>query len=248
MLIHNIYLGTWFPRTSIHLKELFHFLKEKKVTVGLDRKKANIFHDSLGLKSCVYHEEHVCDYIEAIFDGVSFIATEDGVMLARNIEPFIFSDNKIVAEKKELLRDFYVSKMGPIINYLFSLGAPVPRDFSKFESILPFILVVSDAQEDNISKLYADTSENKTSVVYGTDINVHNSPSLVVIVINNKELIQKNLIQIEDFVKQYAFFRDVELQLEEYLLKHREYWNEISRVSNSKVLRLRIFPSFVNGF
>lgn len=243
MTIHRIYLGAWFPRTSIHLKEILRFLKEKKMPAGLDGDKAEKFHKELNLQNYVFHEEHYCDFVEADFSGGSFTATEDGVILVRGDELLSSDDLDAVNAKKEFLKKYYMEKLGPAINYIFSAGAPLPRDLSRLDVLLPFIMIVSDASKEDIKKLYASAGEEEVSFVGGPDINIHSSPMLVVLLVNNKNLIQQGFIQLEDFVKQSVFFRDTETQLEIYLVKHRVYWDEISKIRDSRSLKFQDFPA-----
>ena len=105
MIIHRLCLGTWFPRTSIHLKEVFHFLQSKEGIRGLDPKKLKKLHDNLGVTGFKLHEELTADFFRAFFPGGQFLMTEEGVLLIR-------TENAIESLGHEFAkaRDFCASK------------------------------------------------------------------------------------------------------------------------------------------
>src|SRR3989344_8120911 len=166
MIIHRLYLGTWFPRTSIHLKEVFNFLNEKGGIKDLDPKKLKKLHDTLGLTEHKLHEEFDADFLDASFPEGEFIITEDGILLIKTVNSIESHDHEF-SKARTFLLEFYTQKLGPAINYLFSLGAPIPRDLRDIKTVLPFISIISDATDENINEIYSSIQEKPTSIVKG---------------------------------------------------------------------------------
>jgi len=221
------------------LREIFRFLKEGKIISGLDQAKADKLREGLGITNCVLHEEHSCDYVEITFQKGSFVITEDGIILVKNEEDFSARNQDELAVEQSFLREYYVQKLSPAIDYLFSMGAPISRSFKALREVSPFIVVASDISREEIDSLNDVVHEKENSVVHGADMDIHNSSSLTLISLKNENY---DLDKIEEFIKQAIFFREIEIKLEEYLTKHRIYWDELSKIRNSKVLRLRDFP------
>ncbi|OGZ99489.1 MAG: hypothetical protein A3G49_06445 [Candidatus Sungbacteria bacterium RIFCSPLOWO2_12_FULL_41_11] len=238
MIIHRLYLGTWFPRTSIHLKEVFNFLNEREGIKGLDPKKLKKLHDTLGLTDFKLHEEFDADFLNASFQNGEFIITEDGILLIKTAN-IIESHDHEFSKARTFLLEFYTQKLGPAINYLFSLGAPIPRDIRDIKTVLPFIAVISEAGDENINEIYSSIQERPTSVVKGPEMEIHRSPSLTILRFKNT---LPDMIKLESFVKHDIFFREFEFQLEDYLGRHRAFWDEISKIRDSRSLRYKDFP------
>ena len=239
MIIHRLCLGTWFPRTSIHLKEVFHFLQSKEGIRGLDTKKLKKLHDNLGVTGFKLHEELTADFFRAFFPGGQFLMTEEGVLLIRT-ENAIESLGHEFAKARDFLLEFYSQKLGPALNYLFSLGAPIPRNLADIRTVLPFIAVISGAKEDEIQGMYDSIMEKQTSVVEQHDVEIHRSRSLTVIHVKNGTA---DIAKLEKIIEHDVFFREFEFQLEEYLIRHRTYWDEISSIRDSRTLRYKDFSN-----
>ena len=239
MIIHRLYLGTWLPRTAIHLKEVFNFLNSVEGVRGLNQKKLNELHKNLGVTNVIFSQELDLDSLEGVFTDGSFLFTEDGILLLKSGRT-----NITALEEFNNLRDFLLNfsktKLGPTLNYLFSLGAPIPRDLAEPKTVLPFIAIVSEAGEAGIKKIYDIIGERQRSVISLPEIEIHRSLSLTVIYPKNQEIDFKKL---DSLIQHDVFFREFEFQLEDYLLLHRKYWNEVAHIRESRVMKYKDFPA-----
>ena len=200
--------------------------------------KIQELHKTLGVKKYRLHEELHFDYLDASFEGGEFSITEDGILLVKNDKSIEARDGE--SEKiRQFLSNFYLTRLGPALDYLFSLGAPLPRDLAAIKTVLPFIVIISNATPDDLKRLYTSVGAKETSVVVVEDMEIHRTPTLTVFHIRQGGI---NLNQLEAFIRHDIFFREFEFQLEEYMTRHRLYWDEISKVRESTSLRYKNFP------
>lgn len=237
MIIHRLYLGTWFPRTPIHLKEVFNFLENVHGVKGLNQKKLNELHKSLGVTEIKLNQELDLDSLEAFFPEGSFLVTEDGVLTIKSGQSNLGELEDFEKARSELI-EFNTKKLGPALGYLFNLGAPIPRDLADIKTVLPFIAIVSGA-DNEIKRIYDSLNEKQTSVIKIESLEIHRSPLLTLVHVKDHE---PDLKLLESFVQHDIFFREFEFLLEEYLLRHRTYWDEITQIRESQILRYKDFP------
>src|SRR3989338_9863937 len=87
------------------------------------------------------------------------------------IEIKIYEDGLIVLSKKREggaeaningLTDYYETKLSPAISYIFSLGAPVPKELANIKTIYPYFLVLQKAREPEIQNLLQSFGQERT--------------------------------------------------------------------------------------
>lgn len=133
MKISNVYIGGWFQRTMLQLTEIYDFLRECKSQLNLDSDKLQEFRKSLEIGKIDYGvdgEEYI-EFITALNIKVKIF--EDGLITVNNhnvTEDTLFAD-------LDKVTDYYENKLSPALNYLFSLGAPVPKELANIETIYP---------------------------------------------------------------------------------------------------------------
>ena len=131
MKISSVYIGGWFQRTMLQLSEIYDFLRDCKSQLALDQEKLKTFRKELAIGKI--------DYGVAGEEYISFTT-------ALNIKVKIFEDGLIVLKNEQVsedtlfadidhVQDYYENKLSPAFNYLFSLGAPVPKELANIENI-----------------------------------------------------------------------------------------------------------------
>ncbi len=233
MKIKSIYIGGWFQRTTLQLSELYDFLRDGASQLGLDAEKLASLRDNLRLDSIEYgvaNEEFVTFTTE---EHVKVQLFEDGLMMVSSdqvSEPTMFADI-------ERVRGYYEERLSPAINYLFSLGAPVFKELSRVDTILPYFIVCDNASSKNISELLAKTERQKYFEFEGKDYTVLRGDKYYFI--NNKKATDAN---IERYIEEQVFTREFKGQLHRYLNLHRAIWGKIdqirkpTRLSESEIL------------
>lgn len=235
MKFDHVYLGTWFPRTTLHLKELYRFLKNKSGIEGLKHDKIQTYWSALDLQSVSFHEDRNFDHLDIRCRDIDISITEDGAILFRYASADYHQAIKALGE-------FYAKSFGPALNYLFSRGAPIPKQLTNIEDVYPLILLTSTMvslpkakkffQSINETCVSSVSSKNLT-IYYGTKSNV----------INIKQPAQKiNQHFLNDLLITIVFFREFENLLAGYIASHRIIWDEISQLRESNSLRYSDFP------
>lgn len=115
MNVERIFVGGWFQRTTLHLSEIYDFLKEAESPLDLDKKKLFKLRDSLSLSDI---ELSVADleYIRiTTSDDVEVKIFEDGLIL--------LGKNNTGEVKNDItdLTLYYEEKLSPAISYIYSL-------------------------------------------------------------------------------------------------------------------------------
>lgn len=235
MNIEQAYVGAWFPRTSLHLRELYRFLKDGEGVRGLDVRTVRSHWRSLSARNVSFHEEQELDFVRAACGDIELSLSEDGVMLLK----CGLADAKKAIRK---LETFYTQKFGPAVSYLFSRGAPLPKVLTSIEDVYPIPLVVKHLSRPEVLQLLATFNDTLVSTVSSADVELYSGTTVVVLNIFQGSLFASEEL-IEEFVECIVFFREFESQLRSYLELHRSMWDEIANVRESRALRYKDFPT-----
>lgn len=233
MKTDTVYLGTWFQRTSLHLNEIYQFLKNKKGIKGLDQQKLDKFWKGLDIKTVNFHKKANFDFLEIKCGEITISITEDGVIL-------LGLPIKKIEKDVDYLGNFYNQIFGPALSYLFSLGAPLPKELSQVKEIYPILIVVGGSTRETAEKLFSQVNDQITSsasspeleIFFGQTINLFNL---------KHQTENKNIL--EELLRNIVFIREFDGQLNNYLNLHRLMWHQISKVRESNSLRYKDFPA-----
>lgn len=239
MKISSIYLGTWLPRTSIHLKEIYHFLKSGS-GMDLDQRKLEHLKNQLNIKNLVFNNNQDFDSVKFSSENITVAITEDGIILV-TLSPV----SDINADIKKI-ESFYTNQLGPGLAYLFSRGAPLPRTLLNVKEIYPKILVgksiaPKEAEEylkDHGDEFLAKVSLDKFVIFYGQE------SELVDIWDTAAQKTDSGFLDL--FFTYTIFMRSFSDLLERYLKLHRSVWIEISSIRENNSLRYSDFTGIRN--
>ena len=227
MDISNVYIGGWFQRTMLQLSEIYSFFKDAKSKLKLDPEKLEALRKELNIGSLDYN-----------VSGEEYIIMTTG----QNIDVKIFEDGLIILKNKNVtketlladidkLTDYYENKFSPALSYIFSLGAPVPKELANIETIYPYFVVCKNSNHDEIMELLSQTDRQKYFEISNDKYDVVRGDKFYFI--NNKH---KDLHTIERYIEEEVFVREFKGQLHRYLNIHRIVWEQIDDVkSNTKV-------------
>ncbi len=221
MKINSIYIGGWFQRTMLQLSEVYDFLRDASTQLRLNKQKLEDLHRNLNIGSIEYGvagEEFVSfntsDQIKVkIFEDGLIIVSSDQVS-----EATMFADI-------ERLKGYYEGKLSPAINYLFSLGAPVPKELAHIENIFPYFIVCNNATHEDIAELLSKTERQKYFEFDNKNYSVLRGDKYYFI--NNKKA---QIGNIERYIEEQVFIREFKGQLHRYLNLHRIIWEKIDAV------------------
>ncbi|HEX8591609.1 MAG TPA: hypothetical protein VF696_02580 [Candidatus Paceibacterota bacterium] len=236
MTIEKIYIGGWFQRTTLHLAEIYDFLKEASSPLDLDAAKLQELHGLLSLESVSLRVTNL-EYIEVrTTSGFGIEIFEDGLMvLSADAEAEVSAVGHRITE----LTTYYEERLSPAISYLFSLGAPVPKELANIKTIYPYFLVVRDAGRDAVLDLLASFNEEEHFEVREPGFEIYRGDKLYVIV--RKEI---PLQSLKRFIEEQVFIREFKGQLHRYLNLHRGIWERIASVKEKGTIRGRDVSDF----
>lgn len=227
MKISNVYVGGWFQRTMLQLSEIYDFLRECKTELDLDREKLIELRKSLSIGKIEYGVSGE-EYIEfTTSEDISVKVFEDGLIVLNNSN---VSEDTLFADIDKVT-DYYENKLSPAFSYLFSLGAPVPKELANIETVYPYFIVCNKATKENIADLQARTEKQKYFEFTNPRYDVVRGDKYYFI--NNKK---SSLENIERYIEEQIFIREFKGQLHRYLNLHRIIWERIDEVKeNAKV-------------
>jgi hypothetical protein len=235
MAFERIYIGTWLPRTFVHLNEINDFLKYVKGT-GLDAKKLFELRKSLQIdtESIIFSNGPDIDKITFSSGRIRATITEDGIVL--------LTLEKVEDELKDtrLLEDFYTNKLGPALAHLFSRGAPLPQSLIQIEETHPKVYVGSEFSDSEVAGMLDKTHEkllSQVSTKNGLHIYYGNESEFIKLIHPDDKAVPEKLVFYVVFINSFSKL------LEKYLLTHRTVWEEISLIRNAQDIRYSDFPA-----
>lgn len=227
MKIENIYIGGWFQRTMLQLTEIYDFLRDGESRLKLDKSKLERLRKNLEVEKLDYSTSGL-EYL--IFEskvGISVKIYEDGLIILNDNK----SNTETLFDDLKGLENYYEKKLSPALNYLFSLGAPVPKELAGIKTVYPYFIVLDNVKEEEISKLIEGADRKKYYEF--SDDNVYILRGDQYYFINNKK---KKTLPIERYIEEQIFIREFKGQLHHYLNLHRIIWERIADVKeNAKV-------------
>ena len=242
MKISNIFVGGWFQRTMLQLTEIYDFLRDAKTQLKLEPKKLEKLRSNLGIGSIeygVYGEEFI-EYT-TIYD-IKVKIFEDGLIILNNTD---VSYETLFADMDKLT-EYYNNRLSPALSYLFSLGAPVPKELANIESIFPYFIVSEKATKKQMSELLAQTEKQKYFEFDNTKYDVIRGDKYYFI--NNKK---QSMDNIQRYIEEQIFIREFKGQLHRYLNMHRIIWEKIDPVkeqTNIKGSEIVKFTTKLEGY
>lgn len=237
MRIEKVYIGGWFQRTTLQLSEIYDFLRECKSELALDKKRLVKLHDALDLSTIDYGIDGL-EFIKVTTrTGVNIKIFEDGLIVLNDSDVTEFSLFNDIAS----LASYYEARLSPAISYIFSLGAPVPKELANVETVFPYFIVLNKATKNDVAQLLAKTEKEKYFEFSNNDYDVVRGNKYYFI--NNKT---KSLEQVERYIEEQIFIREFKGQLHRYLNLHRIIWEKIDEVKENAKVKGKDIIAFTN--
>ncbi len=220
----KIYYGGWYQRTTLHLSEIYDFLKRGHSNLDLDKRKLELLRNGLGLVS-VSRENDYFEYVLAKNDqDIEIKYFEDGLYL-------LSIESEDLLSSKEKIESYFKYQLSPSISYIFSLGAPTPKVLANITNAHPFVVAVETKNHLSYEvdiKVFGEVY----STIKSKDYTVFKTPGYIIIAVN------KNKIKdISNLVEMQIFFREFKDQLDKYLNIHRKIWEDITKIKEMGSIR-----------
>ena len=228
MQIERVYIGGWFQRTTLHLSELYDFLTEGYSPLALKKQKLLELQSGLDLSSVEMKVDSLQYILVTTTDAVAYRIYEDGlIVLERDC-----SDADVLQEDITSLTSYYERKLSPAFNYLFSLGAPVPKELANIKTVYPYFVVLHKGTKADVSKLLEEFEQEQYFEVNHKNYDLFRGDKLYII--NNKGEVLPN---IGRFVEEQIFIREFKGQMHRYLNLHRIIWEKIADIKERGSIR-----------
>lgn len=242
MKIDNIYVGGWFQRTMLQLSEVYDFLRMCKTELALDVEKLQEYRKNLEIGRIEYGvsgEEYI---LFTTAQNITIKIFEDGLITLNNQN---VSNDTLFADIDKVT-DYYENKLSPALSYLFSLGAPIPKELANIETVYPYFIICDKASKEELAELLARTEKQKYFEFSNKKYDVIRGDKYYFI--NNKKT---DLPTIERYIEEQIFIREFKGQLHRYLNLHRIIWEKIdivkenARVKGSEIVK---FTTKLEGY
>lgn len=227
MKIASITIGGWFQRTMLQLSEVYDFLRGEEPKLKLDSKKFAELRQNLNIGNIEYGVSGEEFVYFTTSDNVAVKIFEDGLITLNNKE---VSLDTFFADIQKV-QDYYEKQLSPALNYLFSLGAPVPKELAGIKNVYPYFIVLEKATQADMQALLSKTEGQQYFEFKNSKYDVLRGNKYYFI--NNKT---KSSTEIERYIEEQIFMREFKAQLHRYLNIHRIIWEKIDDVKeHSKV-------------
>lgn len=242
MKISSVYVGGWFQRTMLQLSEIYDFLRECKSKLDLDEEKLVEYRKALEIGKIDYGvagEEYI-EFTTALDIKVKIF--EDGLIVLNNQK---VSEETLFADIDKVT-DYYEHRLSPAFSYIFSLGAPVPKELANIETVYPYFVVCENATKEDINDLLSRTEKQKYFEFENDKYSVLRGDKYYFI--NNKKQSED---KIERYIEEQIFIREFKGQLHRYLNLHRIIWEKIDKVkenANIKGSEIVKFTTKLEGY
>lgn len=221
---YKVTYGGWYQRTTLHLSEIHLMFVSGTSNLNLSKEKLKKLQQDLELVQ-ISREAGYFEYVKAITSsGIEIRYYEDGLYILE-----IATEDTKTAEK--LLGEYFHNRLSPAIAYIFSLGAPTPKELANIKSTHPVVISIFGEigknftpDESIFGKVYSQISSDS--------ITVHKTAQYIFISTGSAS--DKS---VTDLVEMQIFFREFKDQLEKYLSIHRSIWEEISEIKEAKIIK-----------
>lgn len=219
MHIKRVYIGGWFQRTTLHLSEMYDFLREGTSALDLAHSKLEELQRGLEIGSVQLKLDDL-EYIALeTRSGISIKISEDGLIVLNKDA----SDGGDLGSDIKSLTDYYEHRLSPAFGYLFSLGAPVPKELANIKTIYPYFVVVQHASREDVGALLEKFGEKKYLEVAHEHFDLFRGDKFYLI--NEK---RESDERVGRFIEEQIFVREFKGQLHRYLNLHRIIWERIA--------------------
>ncbi len=191
---------------------------------SLDKNKLKSFHDELEITKTDFIVESLEYLIVETKSGISLKIYEDGLVTLK--KPIETLDNN-----QAELQNYFEQRFSPAISYLFSLGAPVPKELAGIETVYPFFIVTEGAKAEDLKKLLSElgsTEEDYELISEGIEIYRGKQYFLI----NG----HKKFEHLDQLIEMLIFFKEFKSQLHHYLNLHRIIWEKIAHIRERKAI------------
>lgn len=233
MELKNVYIGSWFPKMSLHLEEFRNFLLNGAVIDLLDKKIALELFKKLNPRAVELGERA----------GIKFVQANSGESVFR-----YFEDGLLVVEKQvsDLKKDFdkiikfYKSDLSPVLSYLFSKGAKGLEIIRAPGARKPFFVSSLGAGQDEIASFFSAQNKKVEVVSSYKELSVNYADELVLININKDSGHSEE--ESQSLIENIILFNESGRHLRKLLQTHRVIWDKADVIISKGNTKIKDLP------
>jgi hypothetical protein len=222
--IERIQVGYWYPLTTLHLAEIQDFFVGQTTPLHLDgptllrlRSKLNIATSAVTLGELERIDMRTKNNIRVrIFEDGLVTLSDDHAVLSRDI-----------SELTHYIEKAYM----PAIRYLFSVGAPSPKELAGIEHEFPCFIVVKDCSKAQAIGILRELGEEVDFELDTKDVELYRGGEFFVVVA------KPHFTGVEELIETWIYFKEFKSQLHHYMNLHRSIWSQIEAIKEEKFIR-----------
>lgn len=236
MKLEKLYIGSWFQRTTLHLSEIYDFLQgEPSPLKELERAKLTKLRKALELKHVEMRPGDLSYIHFTSAGGITVHIYEDGLI---NLSTAPAGKDPL-KDSAARLRMYYEDKLSPAIKYLFSLGAPLPKELANIKTIYPYFAITRNTTPAAVKAALAKVGEHEHLELHQKEFSLYRGNTFYVI-----DRKRSDPETIEKLVEEYIFMREFQGQLHRYLNLHRLIWERIADVKERGAIKGKDIDAF----
>lgn len=217
MEVISITVGSWFPRTKLHLKEYYAYLKDGRVHADLEVDKLKEIRKRMRPRNVQYVGGRF-DRVSAEFDGIASLFHEDGLMT------LTVAVGNLAADMKRL-KEFLDGSLTPSLSMLYDLGAPAVLYKAPTLTEKPIVILAKGIDEAEARKFCAELDDEIHFIARHTDRTVYFADRYIVI---GDESGGAGAIRY--IIDELILAREYEHRLKQYFEMHRQMWERIAEI------------------
>ena len=233
MELKNVYIGSWFPKMSLHLEEFRNFLLNGSVIELLEKKTALELFKKLNPKAVELGEREGIKFVQARSGEVVFRYFEDGLLVVEKQATDLKKDfDKIVK--------FYKNDLSPVLAYIFSKGAKGLELIRAPGSKKPHFVSSLGASKDEIDSFFSAQNKTVDTVSSYKELSVNYGDELVLININ--KIGERSEEDAKSLVENIILFNETGRHLHKLLQIHRDIWSKAEVIISKSSTEIKDLP------
>ncbi|HUD11093.1 MAG TPA: hypothetical protein VMS08_01675, partial [Candidatus Saccharimonadia bacterium] len=224
MKIERIELGYWYPLTTLHLAEIQDFFTSRNTPMHLDARKLVAFRAKLGIRTSELKLGEL-EYIDMrAKSNIAVRVFEDGLVT-------ISDDHNILREDIRELTDYFQKAYMPAIRYLFSVGAPTPKELAGIDQEFPCFIVASDCSRGQANAILKELDTELEFELDTKDMTLYRGGEFFVVAT------KPHFSGAEELIETWIYFKEFKGQLHHYMNLHRSVWSQIEAIKEERYIR-----------
>lgn len=228
--LHNIYISSWGPSSTLHLKEYYRALAFWESS-QFKRSEVKAWVKGMEIEEIHYVPEAINVIGGRFVNRLFFRVSEDGMLI-------LGQEASKIDKDVQRMEQFLTKKMNQLWDNLFSRGAALPKVFEEIESRHPVLITLTDATHDDLDAVFRDFKVIPYKKMQLEKGEVWIGETLVLV--NNS---QYNKEENDKMIEQLLFARVYEIQLERFVKGYEMLWNRVSSIRDQKFIQQAQLPA-----